>query len=47
VKRSDNENATYGASCLPEDSRKRMDDLDYGAKAVDQVAILVPIFFER
>jgi len=39
----------YGANyqCLAEDCRKRMNNLDYGAKAVDQLARLIPIVFER
>jgi hypothetical protein len=36
----------YEACCLSKDSRKHMDDLDYGAKAVDQFAIFVSIVFE-
>jgi hypothetical protein len=47
VIQSDKENATYEASCLSKESGKRMDDLYYGAKAVDQAAILVSIVFER
>jgi hypothetical protein len=36
----------YEASYLTKDSRKCMDDLDYGANAVDQVAMLVSIVIE-
>jgi hypothetical protein len=48
---SDKENGmkawAYEASCLAKDSRKCMDNFDYGAKVVYQVAILVSIIFER
>jgi hypothetical protein len=37
----------YGACRLAKNTRKRMDDSDYGAKTVDEVAIFVPILFER
>jgi hypothetical protein len=38
--------AAYEARDLAKDSRKCMDDLNYGANAADQVAILVSIVFE-
>jgi hypothetical protein len=38
---------SYEANCLAQDSRKRMDDLDYRSKAVNQFAVLVSIVFER
>jgi hypothetical protein len=47
VIKSDRENATYEARCVSKESRKPMDNLDYGANAVDHVAILVSIVFER
>jgi hypothetical protein len=47
VVRSDKENATYEARYLSKESRKPMDDLNYGAKAIDQFAILVSMVFER
>jgi hypothetical protein len=47
VVRSDKEHATYEARCLSKESRKSMDDLNYGAKAIDQIAILVSMVFER
>jgi len=37
----------YEVSGLSKDTGKRMNDLDYGAKAVDQLAIFVPIIVER
>ena len=36
----------YEASSLANDARQRMDDFDYRAKAVDELAILFPIVFE-
>jgi hypothetical protein len=36
----------YEGSCLAKDSRKRMDDMYYGTKAVNEVAVLVSIVFE-
>jgi hypothetical protein len=36
----------YEACRLAKDTRKRMDDSDYGEKAVDQAAIFVPMVFE-
>jgi hypothetical protein len=48
-KSTDCGNSVPGAykSCgLAKDTRKPMDDSDYRAKAVNQVAIFVPIVFE-
>jgi hypothetical protein len=36
----------YKASSLAKDARQHMDDFDYRAKAVDELAILFPIVFE-
>jgi hypothetical protein len=37
----------YKSCGLAKDTRKSMDDSNYRVKAVDQVAIFVPIVFER
>jgi hypothetical protein len=37
---------TYEASHLADDIRNTVDDLDYRTKAVDQLAILVPVLIE-
>ena len=37
---------TYEASHLADDTRNAMDELDYRTKAVDQLAILVPMLIE-
>jgi hypothetical protein len=38
---------TYEASHLADDTRNTVDELDYRTKAVDQLAILVPMLSER
>jgi len=37
----------YEDSNLAEDTRKRVNDLDYGAEAIKQLAICIPKVFER
>ena len=37
----------HEASCLANDTRTPMNDLDYRTKAVDQLAIFVPMVVER
>jgi len=36
----------HEASSLAKDARQRMDDFDYRAKAVEQLAMLFPTVFE-
>jgi len=38
---------TYEAGHVSEDTRKSMDDLDYGTKASDQVSMFFSIVSER